>query len=715
MIPIVPELLADESLDSWVEHIADLNHCLPRAITRLNDAHNADHSAALTRIASDEVLQTLNHVTRVPYMQLERATLRRYAGAGLSHTPGRHAGEGTWSQMAGTKYCPRCLQENDLRWLLPWHLRWCGICDRHQVLLAERCPICGQIPRTSRTHHPRRRAVPMSVWRLKHCPSGCATEILSTAPTLPIDTDSPTYRCHEWLTNLIADGSARPGYADGALLSAETILTDATVLTRQALHAMTYTDGIGTIDGVDPGQWIEWLTADDFAPTRVGRGGVAKVGTAQFLIAQTAAISILMTPETRQAERPAWFDQPRIRQAVDYLRRSTGPSASAHFERWLGWQREQQRRTPVTGLSDALGRRRTAHAFRSLRCAVPDALDPLHLPACIWRTVRNHAPEMPDRVERMFPITAPIAIAALGRTPEYGALAAHFGIACSEREIRLALDHLVVNEKGGTLEYLISLHDHLKISPPPIDYRRRRHLFPVPSDIGRNHTRQLARIAEAYLTDAFTWKIQRYVWQLLTGADPLITTGAALLHGPAAYAYRRFVLAMPDDVQDKAGQIAQRLLLHHRIGEPVSYRPVYDIDTQSWVPGGREEHYLPDIGRSDLRRSSHSLAIAASMAGNFEELVHLALAGERATARRLVRFVDTADASSVTAAAQTTGVLRTQINREMGFLTAALGVDLFNHGSPSHPRTLTRTGRQLLHEASRNIDALRAVAAGAEP
>ena len=75
--------------------------------------------------------------------------------------------------------------------------------------------------------------------------------------------------------------------------------------------------------------------------------------------------------------------------------------------------------------------------------------------------------------------------------------------------------------------------------PPPIDYRRRRRIFPAPSDIGRNHTRLLARAANAYLTEAFTWKIQRYIWQPLTGSDPLVTYGAALLHGPAAYSYRK--------------------------------------------------------------------------------------------------------------------------------------------------------------------------------
>ncbi|MBX9149506.1 hypothetical protein HCG77_17155 [Rhodococcus qingshengii] len=75
--------------------------------------------------------------------------------------------------------------------------------------------------------------------------------------------------------------------------------------------------------------------------------------------------------------------------------------------------------------------------------------------------------------------------------------------------------------------------------PPPIDYRRRRRIFPAPSDIGRNHTRLLARAANAYLTEAFTWKIQRYIWQPLTGSDPRVTYGAALLHGPAAYSYRK--------------------------------------------------------------------------------------------------------------------------------------------------------------------------------
>lgn len=172
---------------------------------------------------------------------------------------------------------------------------------------------------------------------------------------------------------------------------------------------------------------------------------------------------------------------------------------------------------------------------------------------------------------------------------------------------------------------------------------------------------------------------------------------------------------MPVDLQDKSGEVAQRLLLKHRIGEPVSYTPQFTIETDTWADRGREERYLPDIGRSDLRRTSLSLTLAASAAGDPEELVHLALAGEKIAALRLCRFADSAHCKLDGDAAAMFGVRPTQIRREYTYLAKALGTDVFTRDTSHGPRQLTPTGSSLYHLVRANIDRLRQIASYEPP
>lgn len=713
MIPIRADLLHDESLDSWIELLADLNGCRPRDITGHDDTINKDKALPLTRAVDDPSLLRISECTGVDPDRLAEATLRRYKPVGLANVT-RDSSTGPWSQVRGTGYCPICLIDDDLRWKLPWHLRWINICEEHHTVLRDNCPACGSRARDTRTHHPRTTGSHISAWRLRRCSHGCATEILAQNTAHTIEIHSAAYETHSWLTRILHTNGASCAYTGDEFLSAESILTDASLLTRHALNAMTYVDGVGSIpDSPDPGAWTQKLSQPDFVSTPMGRSGVSEVTTPQFLIAQTAAIGILTTAASGRDLLDTWLSPSRITHIIDHLRRRNHATCTVHLERLLSW-----RRPPQTGtvLSDRLGRRRPQHSAKALTNATTRSIDAMNLPSCIWRQVRDNAPELPDRVTRLFPLTAPIALASMGRKPDYNRLALEFSLDYNADEIRYALNHLISNEHGTEVfNYLQNLHAHLLSCPPPIDYRRRRHLFPAPSDIGRNHTRLLARAANTYLTTAFTWKIQRYIWQLLTGSDPLVTYGAALLHGPAAYSYRKFVLTMPVDLQDKSGEVAQRLLLKHRIGEPVSYTPQFTIETDTWADRGREERYLPDIGRSDLRRTSLSLTLAASAAGDPEELVHLALAGEKIAALRLCRFADSAHCKLDGDAAAMFGVRPTQIRREYTYLAKALGTDVFTRDTSHGPRQLTPTGSSLYHLVRANIDRLRQIASYEPP
>ncbi len=331
----------------------------------------------------------------------------------------------------------------------------------------------------------------------------------------------------------------------------------------------------------------------------------------------------------------------------------------------------------------------------------------MSLPSCLWPEAVRHCPELPPRVARGFPYLAPIALAAIGRRPKLDNLATQFGLNAETPALRSALNHLISNEAGTTaVDYLATLHDHLMAHPPPIDYRRRRRLFPAPAELGSVRLRRLSRAGSAYKTSAFSWMISRYVWQLLTGYDPFVTYGAKLLHGPAAYQYRSFVRDMHPDLQHAAGEVAERLLLEHRIGEPVAFDLVWNSQAQTWAPAGRSTHFLINAGRSDLRRSSLSIEFAASTAGDIEELIHLALAGEHHLALRIYRFVLTHELPTHKAASAALGLSKSQIQRETKHLEAALDEPLF--GGP--PRRLTEAGRDLAEFARPYLSDLQRVA-----
>lgn len=142
-----------------------------------------------------------------------------------------------------------------------------------------------------------------------------------------------------------------------------------------------------------------------------------------------------------------------------------------------------------------------------------------------------------------------------------------------------------------------------------------------------------------------------------------------------------------------ADTVAEQLLLRHRIGEPVAYDLAWDPGYDTWSRSGNPTHYLQDTGRTDLRRSSLSIQIAASTAGDPEELIHLALAGEHHLALRIYRFVLTHDLPAKEARLAF-GLSSGQISRETLRIEAALGEELFIR-RPSRFRQLTPAGREL--------------------
>src|SRR5690625_2171066 len=117
-LPITIPLWPDESVDSWIETLAHLNACAPRHIVTQASLNNGGNASPLTRSLRVETAQLLEVATGVDHTKIMNATLNRYQEVGLRPVAGQRIAEGTWATYPGTKYCPQCLTERQLRWKL---------------------------------------------------------------------------------------------------------------------------------------------------------------------------------------------------------------------------------------------------------------------------------------------------------------------------------------------------------------------------------------------------------------------------------------------------------------------------------------------------------------------------------------------------------------------------------------------------------------------
>lgn len=697
MLPILEPLLPDESIDSWLETLAALNHCEPRHIVHQQSQSNGHAAAPLSISLQPATADALSKRTGVEPETLLHATLSRYRTVGLSRVSGQRQGEASWSFYPGTKYCPDCLAARGLRWKLEWHLSWINACPEHHRLLLHRCPACHAPPRSAGWPHPPRAADTTGNRRIHSCAAACATEELAAAPT-PQLTPAALAETDARIRALLDDDTIHLPYTGNVTIGLRYFFTDLTFLTRRALDALR----AGRIpdEALRAARLDPHLAHTLVDPNTAGSARIRKHEVPfplKMLAATHLALWSLDTVEEHSRPEHGWLKPAEAKAIVSSLNRNRNSRHTRYLARLVGQAATRQPPSPQT---DGMGRLRSRFAARALLNARPHAIDTSLLPATLWPTAVERAPTMPPRVARTFSQLAPIAIASIGRDPNYHRLALQFGLDEPNEILRRSLNHLVHNENGtATRDHLLSLRDHLATHGVPIDYRRRRRLFTTPTLLlSQRRLRSLARTGGKPRSAGFSWMMNRYVWQLLTGYAPMITQGAELLHGPAGYAYRRFVNTMPPQLQIAAGETAERLLRRHRIGEPVAIDLHYDTISSTWAAEPREIRYLPQLHRTDFRRSSLSLQLAASTAGDCEELLHLALSGEPHLALRLYRFVLTADLPNTRQAASALGLSPAQPTRELKKMEEALGDTLFirhRGNSPDGNRTLTPIGKEL--------------------
>jgi hypothetical protein len=172
--PIRLAPLPGEPLDSWLETYA---HRLDTTVGELlissglltdpvlskRQETAANHTAYLL----DHEARGLSQASGIPPDRLHAMTLHTYDqhAVCLDRTTRTVTMPTLWGKGDGSRYCPHCLHERDGRWLLRWRLSWTFACTRHHILLADRCPRCGQETRLRRS----RRAIFLPLPPPGHC------------------------------------------------------------------------------------------------------------------------------------------------------------------------------------------------------------------------------------------------------------------------------------------------------------------------------------------------------------------------------------------------------------------------------------------------------------------------------------------------------------------------------------------------------------------
>lgn len=148
-----------ESLHSYIHrlsarHDVPLGHTLSR-LGLVTDVRQKPLTG-FGIVMPDEQVSDFSFVAGISESQTRSLLLSKFSGVclnldgvklGVNDTV-RKASLSEWAYFSGSHFCPDCLRETEGAWNLSWKLPWSFACVKHQALLHDHCPDCGQRPAT---------------------------------------------------------------------------------------------------------------------------------------------------------------------------------------------------------------------------------------------------------------------------------------------------------------------------------------------------------------------------------------------------------------------------------------------------------------------------------------------------------------------------------------------------------------------------------------
>lgn len=148
-----------ESIESWLEHLADANGLTTAALLATLRQRGVS-TRYLTLAPGSATIRALAGLARVSEHDVHATTLAAYDGTALDlagldpddrHSYRQVAARG-WAPAHGTQACPACLAETGT-WRSAWRLLIVTTCTRHTSFLVTACPACQRALRDQRHSH----------------------------------------------------------------------------------------------------------------------------------------------------------------------------------------------------------------------------------------------------------------------------------------------------------------------------------------------------------------------------------------------------------------------------------------------------------------------------------------------------------------------------------------------------------------------------------
>ena len=646
-IPVRLPPLPGEALDSWLEAYACLLHVTVRDIlafagvdwNRITGDGERRHKPWLYQLDEPD-LAALSGATGIPASALAGMTLARYRGTGLAEVtaaPGQQRAPRWWRQLAGSRYCPRCLASNGGRWMLAWRIPWAFACTSCQVLLADTCPDCGQRHHRTRTGQPRQ-------------PGRCDLTSLPLPPFRP--PRGGTISCS-------SDPAATPTTAlpPGGLVLAAQQHIDALICALLASRGQP-AEAAGLRQYLDDVHAVARAAASALAGTAAAPATAAAVleelGARPGAGAPASALAGPAGGQRRQLAPVTAFGVT----IADIMLHGRHGDPDPDIACWLAASGASRRRTSspanvliqwdgaTPALQAALARPLASRldTFYQLRyralagpARIPDPAQGREraaaLPSLLWPgwTLRLMPPEGFDFLRCQAALAIMLAVAATGAA-DYRAAQELIGRQPFQPD-RLATFTARLRERGileQVTAALCQLARKLDEHGAPIDYARRR---------------RLRRFSEARL-DVTAWRRQRYIlthpaaWahrhrlgharlpaapvqehlarlrliELLTGTHPRYLPGPLQLPRHLSQDYARLTLTMAEQMDRCLHQQARDLLAHASIDEPVTWEPPPGWVTGIPWPGPDPDGIRPEDLHPFIRAGLPVRAIAARLA-----------------------------------------------------------------------------------------------------
>jgi DNA-binding transcriptional ArsR family regulator len=596
-VPIVP----GEALDSWLEALARRHQVTVGTLVTVLGWRMPSSPGGLAAGIPAPVLRRLEHQAGLPAGRLDDAVLDRYLPLG----PVRRR---------GSRYCPSCLAERDGRWLLAWRLGWTFACTAHGVLLCDTCPDCGQAPR-SRTSHTSGLNPPGTCANTIKRHEHCGADLREVTPRR-LGPDHPVLAAQRWTGILLTLDDTRPAGNGGALSDLGIV---ASWVLRQAPAAQFADSG--------PAALAAWREQDQQPPAARRTPNRFPPASAALTAALAATAMTVLTGSDEQA----------IEQIRALLPPRTGPRrprpARLPAARWRQLSQPARCRflralDPDLGPADRI-RYRTS----TPQACIPDDPPGMHaararaIPQLLWPqwTIRL----MPARGFAPGPFRS--AIAACLLLPGHPGRAFSTAITGLHAYRSAAATGAVLRALAGgghdaVLTAISCLAGYLDTCGSPIDYQRRRDLIPAET-ITAGQWHDLCYGAAAHPGEARRHRdAQRYLFQLLTGADLHDPRHALAFTSTSDYShYQAFAGTLPTGLRDALHGHAAGLLHDLGIGEPPTWAPPPSCCAGLDLPGPEPDDIDLDAASRLIITQELPVAEAAAQLGTTGGHLRLAL------------------------------------------------------------------------------------------